>query len=201
MLACGTVESSTDAGLDAGSGGGGGSVTGGGTALGGGGAQGGGASLGGGSGATLAFCDSCVASADCGADSLCLGGVEPRCAKDCSATMTCGEGAACTRYALGKGGPLGTVCLASETPSCGAFVRRGDLSCTDNWANYGQNFFATVCTGVCHRHDTEWTTVTAVRATADSIRLYVETGSMPQAMTLSAAERRRLLTWLACGAP
>ena len=57
------------------------------------------------------------------------------------------------------------------------------------------------CVGACHRHDLAWTTLADVRAQADGIRLSVERGNMPQGQTLSAADRLRLLTWLACGAP
>jgi hypothetical protein len=75
------------------------------------------------------------------------------------------------------------------------------LSCTDDWASYGQNFFGTVCTGACHHHDGQWPTVLEVRAWSDGIRYAVETGFMPRDANLTQAERLRLLTWLACGAP
>ena len=51
----------------------------------------------------------------------------------------------------------------------------------------GQRFLGTVCTGA---------TTTDVLLSADSIRLAVETGNMPQDATLTAQERLQLLTWL-----
>ncbi|MFO0599829.1 MAG: hypothetical protein U0228_31260 [Myxococcaceae bacterium] len=204
LLGCGAVSSGNDGGTGGGSATGGGSgATGGGSSATGGGssATGGGSSATGGGGATTPFCAACVTSAECGTGSLCLGGVEARCGKDCSATFTCAEGATCQSIGLGKGPRLGAQCLAADTPSCGAFTRKSGLDCSDTWSGYGQNFFATVCIGACHRHDAAWTTVTDVRLSADSIRLSVESGSMPQLQTLTEAERLRLLTWLACGAP
>ncbi len=146
------------------------------------------------------FCASCVASSDCGAGSWCLGGVEPRCGRDCTTTMQCAEGASCLGLGIGKSPKVGFQCAAAQTPSCGAFVRLA-LDCRDTFASYGATFFSTVCSGSCHRHDAQWPAVTDVRASADAIRLSVETGMMPTDQTLSVAERTRLLTWLACGAP
>jgi hypothetical protein len=98
-------------------------------------------------------------------------------------------------------GPLlGQTCNPDDT-SCGAYVIPTTLSCTDTWANYGQRFFGTACTGACHRHDTEWPTPADVLTAADSIRLAVETGNMPQGSPLTPQERLQLLTWMACGAP
>jgi hypothetical protein len=149
---------------------------------------------------TTPFCGACVTSTECGPGSLCLGGLEARCGRDCSTSTTCAEGAACVSIGLGKGPRLGSQCLAADTPSCGAFTRKPGLDCSDTWAGYAQNFFGTTCIGACHRHDGTWTTLSDVRSAAESIRLAVETGSMPTDQTLTAAERLRLLTWLACGA-
>lgn len=167
----------------------------------GGGAVDAGSDAGSGSGTTDGgFCSSCLRSADCGAGSLCLGGIQARCGKDCSTSMQCGEGATCVTIGLGKGPRLGMQCLAAATPSCGAFVPLS-LDCRDTWASYGSGFFSTVCVGACHRHDAAWTTVGDVRNSADAIRLSVETGQMPVGQTLTEQERLRLFTWLACGAP
>jgi hypothetical protein len=46
-----------------------------------------------------------------------------------------------------------------------------------------------------------WPTAQDVRLQADTIRLAIDTGDMPQDQTLDDATRRRFLTWLACGAP
>jgi hypothetical protein len=101
---------------------------------------------------------------------------------------------------VGKSPPVGVVCRPNDA-ACGTRLTASVLTCTDTWSSYGQNFFLTTCIGACHRHDTWFTTVADVAALADSIRLDVETGSMPVGQTLSASEQRRLLTWLACGAP
>jgi hypothetical protein len=79
-------------------------------------------------------------------------------------------------------------------------VRRTDLTCADSWATYAASFLSSSCTS-CHRHQGQWSTLAEVRQSADAIRLTVETGAMPAGVTLSAAERLRLLTWFACGAP
>ncbi len=98
------------------------------------------------------------------------------------------------------GPSLGENCTPTTDLCPGGSFDAG-LTCSDTWAAYGANFFATECTGACHRHDTTWLTVEDVRRDADSIRLSVETGSMPQAGPLSITDQRRLMTWLACGAP
>jgi hypothetical protein len=92
------------------------------------------------------------------------------------------------------------MCVPNDTV-CGQHTVGEGLDCSDTWANYGHAFLTTTCIGGCHRHDTAWPSAGEVRASADGIRLSVERGDMPQGATLSAAERRRLLTWLACGAP
>jgi hypothetical protein len=148
---------------------------------------------------TRAFCAPCVSSADCAVGALCLGGANPRCALDCSAGAACPGGLACTGINNGKV-MLGRQCVPSDA-ACGAHTVGEGLSCLDSWANYGAGFFSTTCVGACHRHDAAWTTPAAVRLSADSIRLSIENGGMPQGQTLSAAERTRVLTWLACGAP
>lgn len=146
------------------------------------------------------FCRPCVSSAECGAGALCLGGVNPRCGLDCSATNQCGGGAACTTYGLGKGPRLGANCPPDDV-ICGAHTAGEGLSCADTWANYGRTFFASTCIGACHRHDLAYERREDVAAQADAIRFAVETGSMPQGAQLSTVDRTRLLTWLACGAP
>lgn len=146
------------------------------------------------------FCSPCVSSAECGAGALCLGGVNPRCGLDCSATNQCGGGASCTTYGLGKGPRLGANC-PPEDAVCGTHSAGEGLACSDSWANYGRTFFASTCIGACHRHDLAYERREDVAAQADAIRFAVETGSMPQGAQLSAVDRTRLLTWLACGAP
>jgi hypothetical protein len=59
------------------------------------------------------------------------------------------------------------------------------------------------CVRSCHRHDQSWSDLAAIRVSADSIRIDVERRLMPPTSDpqLSDAQIRRLLTWLACGAP
>ncbi len=169
------------------------------------------------------YCAPCVASADCAAGAYCVGGLNPRCGKACSLDADCSVGTAtstCDFISIGGGltpggggaaSPVGTatqpfagVGLRSCTPSdavCGTGKTSAMLDCSDSWDSYGSGFFANTCIGTCHRHDTTFTTVAAVRTQADAIRLEVDSGAMPQDRTLPEAERLRLLTWLACGAP
>jgi hypothetical protein len=140
-----------------------------------------------------------VSSTDCPSGSFCLGGVNPRCGLDCAASNTCPGGLTCTAITNGKL-LLGHSCVPDDS-FCGTHTVGTGLSCTDTWANYGNAFVANTCIGACHRHDLAWPTPVDVRLSADGIRFAVERGDMPQGQTLSAAERLRLLTWLACGAP
>jgi hypothetical protein len=146
------------------------------------------------------FCTPCVTSSDCQPGAFCRGGATPRCSLDCAVSNTCPGTASCEFVHLGMGPLLGQTCNPDDT-SCGAYVIPTTLSCTDTWANYGQHFLGTVCSSACHRHDLEWPTPADVLLSADNIRLAVESGNMPQDTTLTAQERLRLLTWLACGAP
>lgn len=189
LAACGSV-SSTDSGAGGGSSGqdagrGGGSV--------------GGGTAGTGGGTAGAFCSPCVGSADCAAGSLCLGGTNPRCGQNCAASGVCPNALVCTSINSGKMS-LGQSCVPSDA-ACGTHTVGEGLSCTDTWANYGSDFIANTWIGACHRHDAAWPSALEVRATADTFRIAVERGDMPVGSTLTLAERRRLLTWLACGAP
>ncbi|MFO0727677.1 MAG: hypothetical protein U1E65_28115 [Myxococcota bacterium] len=145
------------------------------------------------------YCATCVSSSDCGG-ALCVGGIEPRCGLDCSHGQACSADATCDTYGLGTGPRLGSVC-GPTVGACGAFVRDPSLNCSDTWDTYGQAFFVNTCIGACHRHDGAWSTVGDVRGSADSLRFAIETQSMPQAMSLTPEERRRFMTWIACGAP
>lgn len=166
---------------------------------GGGGASGGGSGGGGGASTSGAFCAPCVSSADCKSGALCLGGTNPRCGQNCATTNTCPGTLTCQSINSGKA-MLGKDCIPSDA-ACGPHAVGEGLNCVDTWSNYGGAMMANTCVGACHRHDLSWTNVADVRASADSIRLAVENGNMPQGQTLTAAERLRLLTWLACGAP
>jgi hypothetical protein len=170
------------------------------------------------------YCAPCVGSADCAPGALCVGGLNPRCGKPCSADSDCTVGTAqstCEYVGLvggatpvggGASPPIGAktqplsagIAQRSCTPSdavCGTGKTSAALDCSDTWDNYANDFFATTCIGTCHHHDTTFTTVDLVRRQADAIRSEVESGAMPQDRTLPDADRRRLLTWLACGAP
>jgi hypothetical protein len=147
--------------------------------------------------------------------------VNPRCGKTCSVDGDCSVGnATSTCELIGIGGtatpiegaaaqgtfgtPAAPISNRSCTPTddvCGTGKTSTHLTCNDTWSNYASNFFATTCISTCHRHDATFPTVDAVRGLADSIRLEVESGAMPQNQTLPEADRGRLLTWLACGAP
>ena len=84
---------------------------------------------------------------------------------------------------------------------CGTGRTSAWLSCNDTWQSYANGFFSTTCTGTCHRHDQEFSTVDVVRGRADAVRQKLESGAMPPGAPPPDADQRRLLTWLACGAP
>jgi hypothetical protein len=207
--------------------GGGGGVAGGGAGAGGVSGMSGNAGRGGNAGATALgnglYCSPCVESADCAFGAYCVGGLNPRCGKTCTGDSDCSLGTAtstCASVSIGGGAtpgggaaspPLGGafqpasgVALLSCTPSdavCGTGKTSALLTCNDSWENYASGFFSSTCIGSCHRHDTMFTTLAAVQGLADAIRLEVDSGAMPLDQTLPDAQRRRLLTWLACGAP
>src|SRR6185369_16738136 len=105
--------------------------------------------------------------------------------KACSVNSDCSAGTAtgtCDFVNLGGGltpggggaaPPVGTatqpfagIGLRSCTPSdavCGTGKTSALLDCRDTWDNYASAFFANTCIGTCHRHDTTFTTVDAVR--------------------------------------
>lgn len=144
------------------------------------------------------LCAPCIASSDCAPGAFCRGGVAPRCGSDC-ASLSCPGGLTCEYVHAGRGPVLGNSCLATDA-FCGG-ARAIHWPCVDTFQSYARDFFANTCIGTCHRHDQAFTLVDSVRPAADDVRLDIERGSMPPDVTLSAAERRRILTWLACGAP
>lgn len=144
------------------------------------------------------FCAPCIRSADCPAGGFCFGGLNPRCGVDCSASA-CPGSTQCSTVNVGMGPILGMNCRPDDSV-CG--TSQGVTgACTDTWENYAHAFITTTCSGSCHRHDNTWPTAQDVRVEADTIRLAIDTGNMPQDQTLDDATRRRFLTWLACGAP
>jgi hypothetical protein len=71
---------------------------------------------------------------------------------------------------------------------------------TDTYANYGQSFISTSCRS-CHQHSSQFGTQAAVVSSLSSIEAQINSGRMPQGLSLSATERSRVLGWLSCGAP
>ena len=165
---------------------------------------------GGSAGASGAFCSPCVGSSDCASGAYCVGGLNPRCGKACTVDTDCGANASsgsCAIITAGGGltpghAPAGIAVRSCQPVDsiCGNGKTRDGLACNDTWSNYAKSFFSSTCIGSCHRHDAAFDTVDKVRTSVESIRFMVDTGAMPQGQTLSDAERRRLLTWLACGA-
>jgi hypothetical protein len=92
--------------------------------------------------------------------------------------------------------------------SCGDLTTRPTVSCSDTWDTYANDFFEVNCRGCHHPMGGLFTnapdilqTPDDVRAHTEMIRLVIDFQQMPPGpATLSPAERRRLLTWLACGA-
>lgn len=72
-------------------------------------------------------------------------------------------------------------------------------ACTDTWADYGQGFFASNCDS-CHQHSGQFASQGSVQASLSSIRSQLSTGRMPQGISLTSAERSRVLLYLDCGA-
>ena len=89
----------------------------------------------------------------------------------------------------------------SSTGVC--LQRCSNVSCTgntDTWANYGQAFFATDCASChTHNHSNQFTTQALVRGDLSGIRARISTGNMPQGITVSAADKARILAYLDCG--
>jgi hypothetical protein len=148
------------------------------------------------------LCAPCVESSDCASGSACLGGTNPRCGIACTTTAGCTGGEACVYYGEGGKTPSGGTCGSPTNGLCGISLTAAGLSCADTWDSYASAVFTTTtCIGSCHRHDGQFSTVDAVRSVADTIRYVVENGIMPAGQPLSAPDRLRLLTWVACGAP
>lgn len=170
---------------------------------------------GGSAGASGMYCSPCVSSSDCASGVHCVGGLNPRCGKACTVDGDCGVNASSGSCAIistggltpspgsagtpGAAGILVRSCLPADSV-CGTGRTRDGLSCNDTWNNYAKSFFSSTCIGSCHRHDATFDTVDKVRTSADAIHYMVDSGAMPQGQTLSDTARRRLLTWLACGA-
>jgi hypothetical protein len=194
LCACGAIDLPLDAGAPPDSGGGDAGVTSdSGTAFDAGFADAG--SHDGGSGSSDGgFCAPCADRSDCGgAPNLCLGAVG-HCALDCSNGKACPAGASCTAISMGKAPPL--YQCAPTVSACGTLSDAPPPSCPDGWAGYADGFFAQWCRG-CHTQGFE--TAAEVHAGADGVRLAIDLGSMPRGSVLSAAERHRILVWLACG--
>jgi len=71
---------------------------------------------------------------------------------------------------------------------------------TDTWSTYGQSFFATNCR-TCHEHTSQFGSQSAVLNSINSIESEISSGAMPEGTTLSATDKTRILSYLACGAP
>ena len=84
--------------------------------------------------------------------------------------------------------------------ACGGPTAAECASNTDTDANYGQAFVTTNCRS-CHQHTSQYGTQAAVQGSLTSLESELSTGRMPQGLTLTAAERARVITWLGCGAP
>jgi hypothetical protein len=68
---------------------------------------------------------------------------------------------------------------------------------TDTWSNFGEAFFSSTCAG-CHGTLADHGSVSGLtRALASAI----SSGAMPQGDRLAAADKTRVLAYLACGAP
>ena len=89
--------------------------------------------------------------------------------------------------ALGCSGGEDLVCTSDAAlPACG----------TDTWANFGQDFFATHCSG-CHAGFDQ----SAVQASASTYSAALSSGAMPRGGGLSGCDRARAVAYLNCGAP
>jgi hypothetical protein len=126
---------------------------------------------------------------------MCLGALG-HCGLDCSQGNPCPSGSTCEGISNGKG-PMFHQCTPT-TAACGDLTTTPQLDCSDGWAGYASGFFATQCESC---HSGVYTSASAVRAAAASVRFVIDIGSMPRGGGLSAAERLRMLTWLGCGAP
>jgi hypothetical protein len=148
-----------------------------------------GARMGSGSGG---FCAPCVESSDCAGAGMCLGETG-NCGIDCSHDGICPTGSTCERVAIGMSPPLGMQCMPTAA-ACDLTIAPA-VDCSDGWSGYANPFFAHTCRGC---HVSGYDTAAAVGGGASSVRLAIETGAMPAGTTLAAADRRRILTWLAC---
>jgi hypothetical protein len=126
---------------------------------------------------------------------MCLGEVG-HCALDCSQGKPCPTGSVCEGISNGKG-PMFHQCTPTAAV-CGDLTTRPQLDCSDNWAGFASAFFANQCESC---HPGVYTSLTQVRASTSSVRFVIDIGSMPRGGGITDAERLRVLTWLACGAP
>ncbi len=138
------------------------------------------------------FCAPCIQQSDCSAGALCLGSTG-HCALDCE-TAACPAGSTCQAISRGKISPL-HQCVPTVA-ACGTLAELPPSECVDGWNGYANGFFGTYCRNC---HTAGFDVVTDVRAQADSVRMAIDSRSMPRGVTLDAAERLRILTWLSCG--
>jgi hypothetical protein len=114
-----------------------------------------------------------------------------------------------------ESGPTGTP--SSTTPDGGGTGATGGASnpngtggacaSSDTWNGYAEQFFATNCAGCHGAGKTPGTTVydpasySSVAGAATKIAGQISAGTMPRNATLSAADKARILAWLACSPP
>ena len=184
LIGCGAVEPSIDGGSDSGHPVDGGVDAG----LDGGPERDGGSSVDGG------FCSPCVDRSDCGGlPNLCIGATG-HCGLDCGGGKACPSGSVCQAISQGKG-PAIYQC-APSVAACGVLSEAPPPDCPDGWTSYADGFFGTYCRGC---HTAGFDTSADVHAGAEGVRLAIDLGAMPRGVSLTPAERRRILTWLACG--
>ena len=83
--------------------------------------------------------------------------------------------------------------------SCGG-VTTATGDCADTYSDFGSGFLATNCRS-CHQHSSQFGTQTSVQLSANQLSSEINSGRMPQGIAITAADRARVLAWLACGAP
>jgi hypothetical protein len=71
------------------------------------------------------------------------------------------------------------------------------LSCgKDTWKNYAGKFFKNDCAS-CHAN----TFTSSAAVDASGARAKISSGEMPKNKRLTAAQKKRILAWFACGSP
>ncbi len=145
------------------------------------------------------FCGPCIENSGCADAGVCLGEVG-HCGADCWSGQACPTGSTCQGIGVGK--LLVAIQCVPTVLACGSLTTLpAGLVCSDTWAGFADAFFGVHCRS-CHRHDASFLAAQDLAGQIETVRQDIDRGSMPPVgePAVSAADRKRILDWLACGA-